>query len=324
MNEGQHRLIPEPADEESSREKSADSREALSQRIRMLAENMPGLVCHLDPLGNIEYISTSVRFVLGYNAPELFGKSIYEFLHPEDRQRAEADFQRYSQTGAAEDLEYRVLHANGRYRWMGAKARPAYDREFELAGVLISAWDISELKQAREEAENLKRLAAEDLKNKTQELEAVIESLRSEIADRKKVDQEQAESWRRQEAVMKVMPVVLYSAQLRTPLAAVWMSDNVAYVTGYPLERFIKEPDFWMERVHPDDRETVEEYLEKVSAGAIEQTEYRWQCADGEYHWFLDQVVNVQLSSHNVTEYFGIWIDITSRKDIKRKVNPRQ
>lgn len=294
--------------------------EALEARYRLLAENMTDIVCQIGSQGEIVFISPSVRPALGHNATDIEGKNVYEFLHPDDRERAEADYVRFSRTGTIEDLEYRVLHANGGYRWMEVRARPVFDREFSPTGVVISARDITRQREAAGEMEMLRRQADENLGRRLEELTRTIDQLRDEIAQRKSADREQAERLKRQEAIARVMPVVLYSAQLGTPFAAVWMSENVGFVTGFPLERFLNEPGFWMERVHPDDRETVEDYLKLASTGKILQTEYRWMCADGEYHWFLDQVVNVQLSEENVTEYFGLWMDITGREDINRKV----
>lgn len=290
------------------------------ERYRLLAENMTDIVCQIGPQGEIVFVSPSVRPALGYNAPDIEGRSVYEYLHAEDRERAEADYLRFSRTGTVESLEYRVLHANGGYRWMEVRARPVFDREFTATGVVVAARDITRHREAAGEMELLQRQADENLGRRLEELTRTIEQLRDEIAQRKAADREQAERLKRQEAIARVMPVVLYSAQLGTPFAAVWMSENVSFVTGFPMEKFINEPGFWMERVHPDDRETVAEYLRLVSTGKIQQTEYRWMCADGEYHRFLDQVVNVQLSAENVTEYFGLWMDITGRQDAKGKV----
>lgn len=292
----------------------------LAERYRLLSENMTDIVCLIGPQGTIDFISQSVRPALGYNATEVEARSVYEYMHPDDRERAEADYLRFSRTGTVEDLEYRVLHANGEYRWMAVRARPVLDREFSPSGVVVSARDITPQKQAWDQMETLRHQAEKDMGKRLAELSKTIEQLRQEIAQRKLADREQAEGLKRQEAISRVMPVVLYSAHLGTPFAAVWMSENVSYVTGFPMERFLNEPGFWIDRVHPDDRETVDEYLKLVSTGGILQTEYRWLCADGEYHWFLDQVVNVQLSEESVTEYFGIWIDITGRKEVKRKV----
>ncbi len=293
----------------------------IEARYRLLAENMSEVVCQIGPQGEILFISPSVRPVLGYTPSAVEGRDIYEFLHPEDRPRAEADYRRFSATGTIEQLNYRVQHANGHYVWMVVRARPVLDRQFLPEGMVVSAQDISDRQALSAELEAQRQEADQKLERQLEELRKIIEQLRNEIEARKDADREQAEQWKRQEAIMRVMPVVLYSAQLGTPFAAVWMSENVSFVTGFPLEKFLQEPNFWKDRVHPDDRETVEEYLKNVSAGKIEQTEYRWQCADGEYHWFLDQVVNVQLSDGSIMEYFGIWIDITSRQDIKRKVN---
>jgi PAS domain S-box-containing protein len=109
---------------------SAKEDEVCPEMCKRLAENMLDLVCQIDPRGKIEYISHSVRFVLGHNAPELAGRDVYDFIHPEDRERAETDFQKYYLTGTADNLKYRVLHANGEYRWLEARAKPIFDREF--------------------------------------------------------------------------------------------------------------------------------------------------------------------------------------------------
>ena len=288
---------------------------------RLLAENMTEVVCRLDDQGTIVYVSPSLRPVLGYNADsEVLGKKIFEYVHPDDLFRASQDFDRYARSGTAEDLRYRVRHANGQYLWMAVRARLLYDRDFLMAGLVLTAKDISDLQRLEDEREVMVAEHRSELEQRTAELNRIIEALRSEIAQRREADRLEAESRFRQEAIMKVMPAVLYTAQLGTPMAAVWMSDNVSYVTGYPVERFLKEPGFWIEKVHPQDRETVKEYLKQVAAGRVLATEYRWLCADGEYHWFLDQVVTVQISEKSITEYFGLWIDITSREDIKRKV----
>lgn len=286
----------------------------LAERYRLLSENMTDVVCQIGPEGEIIFISPSVRPVLGYNVPDIEGRSVYDFLHPEDRERAEGDYLRFSRSGAIEDLEYRVLHANGEYRWMEVKARPVLDREFNPTGVVLAARDVTRHREAIGKMDQKLRQTEEDMGLRLKDLRQTVEQLKDEIAQRKTADREQAERLKRQEAISRVMPVVLYSAQLGTPFAAVWMSDNVGFVTGFPLEKFLNEPGFWLERIHPDDRETVEEYLRLVSTGKIQKTEYRWMCADGEYHLFLDQVVNVQLSEENVTEYFGLWIDITGRQ----------
>jgi signal transduction histidine kinase len=49
--------------------------------------------------------------------------------------------------------------------------------------------------------------------------------------------------------------------------------------------------------------------------------EYRWQCADGSYHWFLDQAVLVGDEQGKPKEIIGTWLDITDRKQAEQEVH---
>ena len=48
---------------------------------------IPDIIYRLDPTGKITYISNSIS-VYGYTVDELIGRSIFEIVHPEDRDRA--------------------------------------------------------------------------------------------------------------------------------------------------------------------------------------------------------------------------------------------
>ena len=42
--------------------------------------------------------------------------------------------------------------------------------------------------------------------------------------------------------------------------------------------------------------------------------QYRWQCADGTYRWFLDQAYLRRSHGESPQEFVGTWLDITERK----------
>ena len=57
--------------------------------------------------------------------------------------------------------------------------------------------------------------------------------------------------------------------------------------------------------------------LRDGNAGEIE---YRWQCADGSFHWFLDHSVTLEKREDGRVEYSGVWFDITDKIDAEEQL----
>jgi PAS domain S-box-containing protein len=139
-------------------------------------------------------------------------------------------------------------------------------------------------------------------------------ALREEILERRRAETALRESEERQNAILRLMPVVLYGAKIPDEIDATWMSENVERVTGFPPGRFTGEPRFWMSRIHPEDLPGVNQQVESLREGVMTDAEYRWLCADGSYRWFLDHVVSNRPAEEGQYEYFGVWFDITERR----------
>ena len=60
--------------------------------FREITENASDIILIVDEKGSIMYASPSVERFLGYRPAELIGKSTFDFIHPEDIQRAMLDF----------------------------------------------------------------------------------------------------------------------------------------------------------------------------------------------------------------------------------------
>ncbi len=88
---------------------------------------------------------------------------------------------------------------------------------------------------------------------------------------------------------------------------------------GYPLEQWY-EADFWLEHLHPEDRERVLACCsEAIAQGRDHELEYRMVAADGRVVWLRD-VIRVQLSDGEPTKLSGIIFDITERKDAEEEL----
>ena len=56
------------------------------ERYRALMENSYDLICEVDAQVRFSYLSPNYREVLGYAPEELLGTSLFEGVHPDDRE----------------------------------------------------------------------------------------------------------------------------------------------------------------------------------------------------------------------------------------------
>lgn len=138
-----------------------------------------------------------------------------------------------------------------------------------------------------------------------------------DIAERRRMIIELEESQARQAAILAALPVAVYTADVPAEFDAQWMSSSVERFTGFAAERFMKEPNFWSSRLHPEDRETaVTHYRQTVATGEA-RIEYRWQVVDGSYRWLSDHALRVAQVGP-LAHVIGVITDITERKQAEQ------
>jgi PAS domain S-box-containing protein len=118
----------------------------------------------------------------------------------------------------------------------------------------------------------------------------------------------------RQAFILNSLPIALYTVHASPDFHATWVSDNCERLTGFPARAFLEESDFWLSRLHPEDRRRVLVEIKRGRATGTVSTEYRWQIADGSYRWYLDNAVYTHDAEGNPKELIGACIDITRRK----------
>jgi PAS domain S-box-containing protein len=141
-----------------------DQRREAEAKYRSLVEAIPAITYIDDWAGaGNAYISPQTEWILGYAQedwaadPELMSKRI----HPDDRDAWEAENTRFSQTGTASLIEYRVLARDGRVVWIRDAAvlvRDAEGRAQFSQGVMF---DITQSKEAERQLESALRRETE-------------------------------------------------------------------------------------------------------------------------------------------------------------------
>ncbi len=138
---------------------------ASESRYRMLVENASDIVFLLSTDGRFEYISPNVDGMLGYSVEEVEGRSLKEFVHPDEVAGVHRLVERVIQPGErVDDFEFRMRHRDGHYRWYSSNAAPMQGDGDRVKGISGIARDISDHRAAeteRRRQHEFRRLIAE-------------------------------------------------------------------------------------------------------------------------------------------------------------------
>jgi PAS domain S-box-containing protein len=135
----------------------------------------------------------------------------------------------------------------------------------------------------------------------------------TEITEQKKTEQELEKSKKRLQFLLKNTPVIIYSFESESPYKFNFISANVESILGFPYEKFMHEPGFFLSRIHKDDKTCLQKMERKWKQKSSKTLEYRFLHKNGQYIWILDQCHLVD-TDDGKQEVIGYMIDITKRK----------
>jgi PAS domain S-box-containing protein len=127
------------------------------------------------------------------------------------------------------------------------------------------------------------------------------------VAEKALRDSEQ----RLRELIEGLSDVVVWEADPQT-FAFTFVSEAASKLLGYPRERWLSNPHFFMQRLHPEDRERAAAFRRAAFKGSENELEYRLVAADGRAVWVRDRVYSNEPGGRRVTR--GILADITKWK----------
>ena len=139
---------------------------ASERHFRALTELSSELVGVIDATGMMRYTNPACARLLGYQPGESVGQPVFEFVHPDDRERVQVEFARLLEApGALLTVEYRVLRSEGGWRLLSAVAQNLL-ADPAVRGVVVNAHDIT-----------ARRAADEALEQQREMLRAVLDHL---------------------------------------------------------------------------------------------------------------------------------------------------
>ncbi|CAO4150510.1 histidine kinase [Methylorubrum thiocyanatum] len=120
-----------------------------------------------------------------------------------------------------------------------------------------------------------------------------------------------------QAAVLRGLPIALYTSPFSGHDRRLhFTNDSIERITGFSREAFA-DSNLWGRQLEPDDSDRISADLSTVlEAGAV-TLEYRWRNADGRERHILDQIVINGHENGTPVELFGMWFDVTERKELE-------
>ncbi|HRI65985.1 MAG TPA: PAS domain-containing protein [Polyangium sp.] len=156
-----------------------------------------------------------------------------------------------------------------------------------------------------------------------------IDTLRKELAAAKShissLKSTVARAEQRFESFTSTLPGISWETWGRPDeVPASYVSSLVEAWTGYPVQRWHDVPGFWLELVHPDDRDAARREIVELAASLANQglQEYRWVSQDEKIMWIQVRLSIVRDESGTAMVWQAFALDITAQKlaEIERDI----
>ncbi|MBN2805257.1 MAG: PAS domain S-box protein [Prolixibacteraceae bacterium] len=203
------------------------------------------------------------------------GNGWAEGVHPDDFDRCLDTYVNAFDKREVFQMEYRLRHYSGEYRWLLDKGTPNYNAEGEFVGYIGHCFDITEQKKAEEKLRNIK-----------QQYENLVSNI----------------------------PVGVYILKTNTSydFKLEFVSPKMAEILGISVESLLEKNDAIYKAIHPDD---LAGFIRLNVEGIPLKRPFNWKgriIVKGEIRWMNITSKPQQLVSGDVI-WHGLIIDITDR-----------
>ncbi|WP_298394945.1 PAS domain-containing protein [Sphingobium sp.] len=133
--------------------------------FRTLADTMPQMVWSTLPDGYHDYYNARWYEYTGVPAGSTDGEAWNGMFHPDDQARAWEKWRHSLKTGDPYEIEYRLRHRSGDYRWTLGRALPIRDAASHIVRWIGTCTDIHEQRLMMEEREMIAHELSHRIKN---------------------------------------------------------------------------------------------------------------------------------------------------------------
>jgi PAS domain S-box-containing protein len=215
--------------------------------------------------------------------PEAHTGGIEDFMrqvHPDDHAHLQQALDQAIHKQVPYDVEYRVVRTDGQVRWLSDRGEVLFGSDGKAARMVGIAIDIT---------------------------------------DRKEMEKSRVTAEAHYGQLLETVDAIVWRAYPDSACYS-FVSGQVEHILGYPLERWLQEPNFWANHLHPEDRDRVlQACAEDVAQGKAHVLEYRIIAADGRIVWLHDKT-RIVTDRGKPVELVGIMVDITPLKEAEERL----
>jgi len=99
------------------------------------------------------------------------------------------------------------------------------------------------------------------------------------------------------------------------------VSKRAEQILGYPIEQWCREPDFWINHIPPEERDSVQSMFRRVLQEGDQTCEHRFIAADGRVVWLHTGLRAA--SEKDTVLYRGLSVDITRQKEAEERLKQK-
>ena len=247
------------------------------ERFRTLVEQIPAITYIQDPkTGDALYISPQIETVYGYTPEEWMADRMLWERTLHPEDRAWVVAENEADSGDRWSVDYRAYARDGRMLWVHNES------------VLVRARDNTPL---------------------------FWQGVMMDVTERKESEQRLLEAEEKYRQLVEQLPVVVYQDAIDEQSTALYISPQYERLFGFSPEARMSDPEFWIQHLHPDDRDRVLEESRRTNrSGEPFVAEYRFLARDGRVVWVRDEATLLRDREGQPTYWQGVLMDITERR----------
>lgn len=167
----------------SERHHAQEALRASEQRYRLLAQNSMDIIAHFDVEGHFVYLSPAAKTLLGVGPEAVIGRSVYDFVHPEEATTIRIFHDEIRGKPGRYHLEHRLRHANGSYPWFETSLHVMTNEGTQQREAIAVMRDVTDRRRLRDEI----RSHAENLEATVARRTAQLQKLQAQSAEMEKL-----------------------------------------------------------------------------------------------------------------------------------------
>ena len=243
----------------------------------LLINRLEEVVFQLQRGNKLSFLNPGWEQLLEYPAEESLGKSLIDFVHPEDKPLAIARLDSIARGKRLRcNEQIRLIKRNGEPSWVELRARSSSNSASEGGSVVGTITDINEARQ----------------------VEASLRSNRHSMS-----------------SLLNHVPCMIYRRKADHGLNFEFVSDGCVTLTGYGAHELIANPSLSFRKLlHPQDRQVWDSAYDKLMQQQHLQVIYRLYTRNGHYQWVWEHGNGIYASTGELLAVEG-FIAILGQED---------